>query len=136
MDPTPEDTQAMDTMLRDWQHNLAHALTEIGRTHMPFGKYGPKQFPPDGIPIYDLPPEYLLWFRQKGFPKSKLGRLIEIVADIKLNGADEVLAPLRKANGGRHSLRPEKPIAWDFSRQELPLKDTPKDTPQKPPLKP
>ena len=29
---------------------------------MPFGKYGPLHFPPRGVPLYDLPVEYLAWF--------------------------------------------------------------------------
>ncbi|MGB2559838.1 MAG: putative quorum-sensing-regulated virulence factor, partial [Akkermansiaceae bacterium] len=43
-------------------------LAEIGELHMPFGRYGPERFPPLGIPVMDLPLEYLEWFRQKGFP--------------------------------------------------------------------
>ena len=30
-------------------------MTEISRTFMPFGKYGPDNYPPSGVPIYDLP---------------------------------------------------------------------------------
>jgi uncharacterized protein (DUF3820 family) len=51
-------------------------LEEIGRTFMPFGKYGPQHFPPNGVPIYDIPAEYLGWFANKaGFPKGRLGEL-------------------------------------------------------------
>ena len=34
-------------------------MLEISRTFMPFGKYGPQNYPPSGVPIYDLPFEYL-----------------------------------------------------------------------------
>src|SRR5690606_8626883 len=48
-------------------------LEEIGRPRMPFGKYGPAAHPPEGLPIYDLPAEYLGWFAGKaGFPKGRL----------------------------------------------------------------
>ena len=58
----------------DLQSKMAADLAEIGRTRMPFGKFGPAQFPPNGLPIYDLPAEYLMWFANKaGFPKGRLG---------------------------------------------------------------
>src|SRR5688572_23533054 len=57
----------------DWQNHLAEALEEIGRWHMPFGKYGPKNYPPNGVPLYDLPDEYVIWFQHNGFPKGRLG---------------------------------------------------------------
>jgi len=76
-------------------------LEGIGHTMMPFGKYGPEHFPPRGVPIYDLPPEYLEWFAQQGFPKNHLGELLRAVHEIKSVGADEVFGPLRKAYGGR-----------------------------------
>ena len=38
---------------------MAADLAEIEKTRMPFGKFGPKSFPPAGVPIYDLPAEYL-----------------------------------------------------------------------------
>ena len=41
-------------------------LNDIGNYHMPFGKFGPKDFPPRGVPLYDLPPEYLAWFAERG----------------------------------------------------------------------
>ena len=50
---------------------MAADLEAIRKMRMPFGKFGPKAFPPDGIPIYDLPAEYLGWFAAKGFPKAR-----------------------------------------------------------------
>ena len=41
-------------------------MIEISRTFMPFGKYGPDNYPPSGVPIYDLPFEYLDWFQYNG----------------------------------------------------------------------
>ena len=80
-------------------------LAEIGDLHMPFGRYGPDRFPPRGIPVMDLPLEYLEWFRQKGFPQGRLGELLEIVFEIKDVGMDSVFEPLREARGGRVSTR-------------------------------
>lgn len=91
---------------RDDFRNL---LAEIGKTTMPFGKFGPVFHPPDGVPIMDLPPEYLTWFKENGFPNGQLGELMAQVCEIKEVGMDEIFEPLRKANGGRVSIRKRKP---------------------------
>ncbi len=91
-------------------------LDAIERTHMPFGKFGPAAFPPDGVPLYDLPAEYLGWFAHKpnGWPKGKLGKLMEIVFNMKADGSDIVFDPMRKRAGGRTPLRSERPKRFDF----------------------
>lgn len=107
--------------LRDWQNHLAEALEEIGRWHMPFGKYGPQQYPPKGVPLYDLPDEYVIWFKHNGFPKGRLGKLLEIICEIRMTGAEAVFEPLRRAAGGRFSLRPKRRKEYNFGDGELPL---------------
>src|SRR5437879_4642198 len=84
-------------------------LAEIERTHMPFGKFGPDTFPPNGIPIFDLPAEYLGWFAQKGWPRSRLGQLLRMVYQMKVDGADAAFDEMRRRAGGRAALRPPKP---------------------------
>ncbi len=85
-------------------------LVEIGDTNMPFGRFGPDHFPPRGLPIMDLPEEYLAWFQQQGFPNGRLGELLEVVWGIKDVGMDSVFEPLRKVRGGRRSIRkPKRP---------------------------
>ncbi len=91
---------------RDDFRNL---LESIGKTCMPFGKFGPNFYPPRGVPIMDLPPEYLSWFKERGFPKGQLGELMAQVCEIKEVGMDQLFDPLRKANGGRVSVRKRKP---------------------------
>ncbi len=87
-----------DNVRRDWE--------EIGRTSMPFGKFGPAHFPPRGVPIYDLPVEYLGWFAVKaGFPKGRLGQLLEMVYHMKVEGLDHVFDGHRSKAGGRTPLR-------------------------------
>jgi len=93
---------------------LAELLEEIGRIWMPFGKYGPKEFPPLGVPLCDLPAEYLHWFKVKGFPKGELGRLMEIVYQAKIDGADLIFDQIRKRNGGRHPLRKTRKRSFTF----------------------
>ncbi|MFT5468932.1 MAG: hypothetical protein ACI8UO_004045 [Verrucomicrobiales bacterium] len=87
------------------------ALSEISRTRMPFGKYGPENFPPSGIPIYDLPWDYLHWFsRQRGgFPPGQIGQLLETVYHMKSDGSDEIFDVFRRRAGGRAALRKKRP---------------------------
>lgn len=63
-------------------------LLELVRMKMPFGKYKDRL-------LCDLPVSYLEWFQQKGFPKGKLGVLLETMYVIKLNGLEHLLKPLK-----------------------------------------
>lgn len=69
-----------------------HYLIKIANMPMPFGKYG-------GRVLVDLPEEYLLWFQKKGWPKGELGELLQLTLEIKVNGLEQVLKPLRKQRG-------------------------------------
>jgi len=82
-------------------------LIEIGNTEMPFGKYGPEHYPPNGLPIDELPWDYLHWFVEKGggFPRGRLGELLKIVYHAKGDGADEIFAMNRVVRGGRRPIR-------------------------------
>jgi uncharacterized protein len=64
-------------------------LLQLVKMKMPFGKYK------DTL-LCDLPVSYLEWFQRKGFPKGKLGMLLQTVNEIKLNGLGEILEPLKK----------------------------------------
>lgn len=64
-------------------------LLQLVKMKMPFGKYK------DTV-LCDLPVSYLEWFQRKGFPKGKLGMLLQTVYEIKLNGLGEILEPLKK----------------------------------------
>jgi uncharacterized protein len=87
------------------QENFRNLLIEIGQSRIPFGKFGIEAYPPAGVPIMDLPPEYLSWFKQRSFPKGRLGELMAAVEEIKAVGMDSVFEPLRRSNGGRFPLR-------------------------------
>lgn len=87
------------------REDFRNLLAEIGATHMPYGKFGIQAHPPRGVPVMDLPIEYLAWFKERGFPKGRLGELMEQVFEIKAAGMDMVFDPLRAARGGRHPLR-------------------------------
>ncbi len=66
-------------------------LTDLVRVSMPFGKHA-------GQLLADLPEPYLVWFAQQGFPQGKLGRQLALIYQIKLNGLEELLTPLRSAS--------------------------------------
>ena len=101
----------MDELAEQMQRDLE----EIGRTCMPFGKHGPAHHPPNGVPIYDLPVEYLAWFAAKGgFPKGRLGVLLQMVHQMKVDGLDVVFDTLRKRRGGRTQLRPARHRNFEF----------------------
>jgi hypothetical protein len=96
------------------REDFRNLLKEIAAMRMPFGKYGRKEFPPDGYPIYDLPIEYLIWFKERGFPKGRLGELMEQVFEIKACGMDTLFDPMREAAGGRTTFHPKRPKGWRF----------------------
>lgn len=62
-------------------------LIDLANTRMPFGKYA-------GRYLVDLPEAYVLWFKQKGFPKGKLGFMMESILEIKVNGLEGLIRPL------------------------------------------
>lgn len=102
----------------DLPERMQSDLEEIGRTCMPFGKHGPAHHPPHGVPIYDLPVEYLAWFAAKGgFPKGRLGALLQMVHQMKVDGLDAVFDVLRQRNGGRTRLRPEREHTFHFNSE-------------------
>jgi uncharacterized protein (DUF3820 family) len=63
-------------------------LVKLARMRMPFGKY-------KGRYLVDLPEAYIIWFEHKGFPSGELGRMMQLVKEIKLNGLESLLHPLR-----------------------------------------
>lgn len=71
-----------------------HPLTLLVTTIMPYGKY-------KGRYLCDLPEPYLVWYHAKGFPSGKLGSLLATIYEIKLNGLEELLIPIRKQFGNK-----------------------------------
>ena len=64
-------------------------LLDLASVKMPFGRF-------KGRVLCDLPEPYLVWFKQNGFPKGKLGVLLEALYEIKLNGLEYLLKPVKK----------------------------------------
>lgn len=62
-------------------------LIKLANTRMPFGKY-------EGRFLIDLPEYYIVWYRNNGFPKGKLGEQMQIIYEVKLNGLEHLIRPL------------------------------------------
>jgi uncharacterized protein (DUF3820 family) len=66
----------------------AEFLLELANTRMPFGKYADQL-------LIDLPETYLIWILRQNFLKGKLRELLQNTYEIKLNGLEHLLQPLR-----------------------------------------
>jgi len=64
-------------------------LIELVNTKIYFGKY-------KGTLICNLPVSYLEWFNRKGFPPGKVGTLLQTMYEIKSNGLEYLLEPIKK----------------------------------------
>lgn len=72
-----------DALIKNRQY-----LLKLAKTHMPFGKY-------KGRRLIDLPEPYVVWFSRNGFPKGELGRMLQLIYEIKTNGLEYLFDPLR-----------------------------------------
>lgn len=64
-------------------------LIELANTRIYYGKY-------EGRLLIELPEEYLVWYKGKGFPPGKLGRQMEQMLEIRSNGLEKLIWPLVK----------------------------------------
>lgn len=63
-------------------------LLKLAKTRMPFGRY-------KGRLLIDLPKPYVIWFAKKGFPEGELGRMLNILYEVKMSGLEYLFKPLR-----------------------------------------
>ena len=64
-------------------------LFKLAHTKMPYGKY-------KGRFLIDLPEYYIIWYHNKGFPKGKLGEMLETVYTLKVNGLEELIRNIQR----------------------------------------
>jgi uncharacterized protein (DUF3820 family) len=66
-------------------------LLKLAHAKMPFGKY-------EGRYLIDLPEHYIVWYKTKGFPAGLLGKQLEQVYELKLNGLEDLVRNIRRQN--------------------------------------
>ena len=71
------------------EYDNKEILQSLVTTKMPYGKYKETM-------LYAIPVYYLEWMKRTGFPKNKLGMQLETMYEIKLNGLEYLLDPLKK----------------------------------------
>jgi len=64
-------------------------LLKLAHTKMPYGKY-------EGRYLIDLPEYYIVWYHNKGFPKGKLGEMLDTVYTLKVNGLEELIRNIQR----------------------------------------
>jgi len=64
-------------------------LIDIAKMKMPFGKY-------KGRYLIDLPEHYIVWYKNKGFPAGKIGKQLELVYELQLNGLEDSVREIKR----------------------------------------
>nr|WP_116787578.1 DUF3820 family protein [Flavobacterium psychrotrophum] len=64
-------------------------LIKLAHAKMPFGKY-------EGRYLIDLPEYYVVWYSNKGFPAGLLGKQLQQVYELKLNGLEDLIRNIKK----------------------------------------
>ena len=59
-------------------------LIDLAKMKMPFGKYKDRY-------LIDLPEHYLIWYKNKGFPNGRIGKQLESVYELQLNGLEYIV---------------------------------------------
>jgi len=63
------------------QESQREQFLDLARAKMPFGKF-------KGKLLIDVPEPYLVWLKNQGFPKGKIGQQLQLMYEIKLNGLE------------------------------------------------
>jgi Uncharacterized protein conserved in bacteria len=64
-------------------------LIDLSTAKMPFGKFKDRL-------LIDLPEYYVVWYHNKGFPKGKLGKQLQLVYELQLNGLEHLVKNIPK----------------------------------------
>lgn len=84
----PPETASDGTVPNAILFQRMHSLIELANANMPFGKYKDRY-------LTDLPEAYLIGFRQRGVPAGSLGRMMEAMYEIKVNGLEKMVRQVR-----------------------------------------
>ena len=69
--------------------NNRKELITLAHTKMPFGKY-------EGKYLIEIPEYYIVWYSNKGFPAGTLGKQLQLVYELKLNGLEDLIRNIRR----------------------------------------
>lgn len=64
-------------------------LLDLAKAKMPFGQFKNRY-------LIDLPEYYLVWFKNQGFPKGKLGQQMASVYELQLNGLEDIVRKIQR----------------------------------------
>ncbi len=73
----------------NYLENDQKQLIQLAHTKMPFGKY-------EGWYLIDIPEYYIVWYRNKGFPKGVLGEQLQLIYELKANGLEDLIRNIKK----------------------------------------
>jgi uncharacterized protein (DUF3820 family) len=65
------------------------SLIKLSHAKMPFGKY-------ENWYLIDIPEYYIVWYKNKGFPKGELGHHLQLIYELKVNGLEDLIRNIRK----------------------------------------
>ena len=63
-------------------------LVQLATLPMPYGRY-------QGTLLIDLPEPYVVWYYSNGLPQGNLGELLGLLYEIKVNGLEHLVHPLK-----------------------------------------
>lgn len=63
-------------------------LVQLATMEMPYGRY-------QGTLLIDLPEPYVVWYYSNGLPEGGLGELLGLLYEIKVNGLEHLVYPLK-----------------------------------------
>lgn len=63
-------------------------LIQLANKTMPYGKW-------KGMKLIDLPESYVVWYHSQGLPPGEIGELLGLLYEIKLNGLEYLVHPLK-----------------------------------------
>ena len=64
------------------------ALFDMANMKMPYGKF-------KGWALVDLPEPYVVWINNNNLPQGKLGKLLQLLLTVKVNGLEHLIHPLK-----------------------------------------
>ena len=75
-------------MIHPFMNMNKNQLVQLATLPMPYGRY-------QGTLLIDLPEPYVVWYYSNGLPQGNLGELLGLLYEIKVNGLEHLVHPLK-----------------------------------------